>query len=89
MNTRPDLSPTVRRSFALPRQLLEEAMHAAPAELHDNLNRLVRLALEEFVAHRREEAFARQMAEMARDPQIQTEISSAHHEFRNTELDGL
>jgi len=43
----------VRRSVALPRELIEEATNLAPRELRDNLNRLVVVSLEEFVARRK------------------------------------
>ena len=61
-------SKSVRRSVVLPRQLLAEAAGAAPKELHDNFNRLVRVALEEYIARREREAFKQSMERMARIP---------------------
>ena len=53
----------MRRSFALSRQLVEEASAAAPLHLRHNLNRLVTVALQEFAARQKarefEEAVAR------------------------------
>ena len=89
MSTRRHPTGTLRRSFALPRHLIEEAVKAAPPELHDNLNRLVTVALQEYVTRRRDEEFARQMAEMARDPQMRAEIKTIAHDFRHAESDGL
>lgn len=80
---------TVRRSVALPPSLVEEARRAAPGPLKDNFNLLVREALAEYVARRKEEEFDRQMAEMARDPDLQRESRALELEFRPAEKDGL
>ena len=62
-------SSVVRRSFALPEQVLEEAATLAPPDLRANWNRLVRTALEEFIVQRKRERFLGSMIEMSRDPQ--------------------
>ncbi len=80
---------TVRRSVALPSQLLESAMAAAPPEVRGKVNRLVRVALEEFVARRKARAFERSMAEMAADPEIAYQSRALSEEFSSTEADGL
>ncbi|GMU52672.1 MAG: hypothetical protein AMXMBFR33_18180 [Candidatus Xenobia bacterium] len=80
---------TVRRSFALPRVLIEEALAAAPPGLQNNLNSLVKEALREYIAHRREADFARAMADMARDPEILRECNRIEREFQAAESDGL
>ncbi|MEW6277528.1 MAG: hypothetical protein AB1758_02815 [Candidatus Eremiobacterota bacterium] len=80
--------PTVRRSFALPSQLIEDVMAAAP-EMRGNLNAVVKAALQEYVDRRRTMAFEASLVEMARDPQIQTLCRQLDVEFRATELDGL
>lgn len=80
---------TVRRSVALPPALVEEARKAAPPALQDNFNLLVREALTEYVARRKEEEFDRQMAEMALDPDLCRESETLEMEFQQTELDGL
>jgi metal-responsive CopG/Arc/MetJ family transcriptional regulator len=80
---------TVRRSFALPYRLLEEVIRVAPPEGPDNLNALVREALEEYVVRRRDEAFAEEMARMAKDPQVRRESKRIDEEFRAAEGDGL
>lgn len=80
---------TVRRSFALPYALLKDVLAVAPPEGPGNLNAVVREALEEYVVHRREEAFAEEMARMARDPQVGRESDRVMEEFRAAEGDGL
>jgi len=80
---------TVRRSVALARQLVDEAKAAAPPELRDNLNRLVTVALQEFAAKRKQQAFEEAMAQMAADPAIQAECGSIAKEFATAETDGL
>ncbi len=80
---------TIRRSVALPRQLINEASAVAPPELRQNLNRLVTVALQEFAAKRRERAFEEAMAQMAADPAIQAECASISKDFTTAEADGL
>ena len=80
---------TVRRSVALPRQLVEEASALASPELGQNLNRLVTVALQEFTGRRRARAFEEAMAQMATDPAIRTECAAIEKDFRVTEADGL
>ena len=82
-------SNTVRRSVALSRQLLEEARGVAPKELRSNWNRLVVVALQEFVARRRQQNFEESMARMAADPQIRKECRFIAAEFAGAERDGL
>jgi hypothetical protein len=79
----------VRRSVALPRSLVEEVAAAAPPGLRGNLNRLVTIALREFVARRKARAFRLAMAEMAADPAIQSENRAMQREFAVAEKDGL
>jgi hypothetical protein len=80
---------TVRRSVALPRWLAEEAAGAAPPEIRGNLNRIVTVALEEFVARRKNREFERAMAEMAADRQIRVASQAMDREFAAAESDGL
>ena len=82
------VTKTVRRSVALPIEVVEEAQRAAPL-LRDNLNRLVIVALKEFVAHRRQLDFEAAMARMAADPKIRAESSRVAPEFAAAENDGL
>jgi hypothetical protein len=79
----------VRRSVALPRTLVDEALRVAPRELRGNLNRLVVISLEEFVARRKAAAFAEAMAQMAHDPSICQESARIATEFAAAALDGL
>ena len=80
---------TVRRSVALPRQLVQDAVEAAPAELRGNLNRLMLTSLREFTERRRAQAFEEAMAKMASDPGIQKECAAISQEFAEAEADGL
>jgi hypothetical protein len=80
---------TVRRSVALPRGLVEEVTAVAPPDLQGNMNRLVTVALREFVARRKARAFRRAMAAMASDPAIQAENAAIAREFAAAEGDGL
>ena len=80
---------TVRRSVALPGKLVEAALEAAPPELRGNLNRLMRVSLEEFVARRKKADFERVMAEMAADPALQAASRAISDEFAAADGDGL
>jgi hypothetical protein len=83
------LTATVRRSVALPRSLVTEVTSVAPPELQGNLNRLVTVALREFLARRKARDFRRAMAEMAADPAIRAENAAIAREFSSAESDGL
>jgi hypothetical protein len=85
----PRASHTIRRSIAIPAALIEEAQNVAPAGPRTSFNRLVRIALEEFVARRREERFATEMERMAQDPDVQAELRTIEHEFAVADGDGL
>jgi metal-responsive CopG/Arc/MetJ family transcriptional regulator len=82
-------SGTVRRSFALPLRLLEEVREVAPDEGPGNLNALVRVALEQYVARRKDEEFGEEMERMAQDPQVRKVSDLILKEFRSAEGDGL
>jgi hypothetical protein len=82
-------SRTVRRSVALPRELVEEAQGAAPPELAHNLNRLVATALREYAARQQRRAVEQAIAQMAADPAIQAECGTIARDFAATEGDGL
>ena len=79
----------IRRSIALPRQVIDEVTAAAPAPLRHNFNRLVTTALREFAAKQRSQAFARAMSEMAADSQIRSECEVIERQFAKFEADGL
>jgi hypothetical protein len=79
----------VRRSVALPGELVQELSTLAPAELRGNWNRLVTVALREYAARRRALAFESQMAAMASDPAVQVECANIAREFSVADLDGL
>ncbi len=85
----PATSQVVRRSFALPRHIVTEAMAVAPAELQTNLNRLVTTALEEYTAARKQRAFEAAMAAMAADPAVTRVSADLLAAFRPSEADGL
>lgn len=82
-------SRTVRRSVALPQEVVDEARAAAPAELKENLNRLVIVSLREFAARRRSLAFDRAMEAMGADPAIQAECEQIEQALAGAEADGL
>lgn len=82
-------SRTIRRSVALPRQLVEEASALAPPHLRQNLNRLVTVALQEFAARQRAREFEEAIARMARDPAIRAECAAISTAFQSAEADGL
>lgn len=80
---------TVRRSVALPGQLIRDVTAVAPPEVSHNLNRLVTIALQEFVARRRQRDFEAAMARMAEDPAIRAENARIGRAFKGAERDGL
>jgi hypothetical protein len=80
---------TVRRSVALPKSLVDDLTRAAPPELKSNLNRLVIVALGEFIKSRRRIAFEQAMSQMAADPAALAEIAAIQEEFRPADSDGL
>lgn len=82
-------SVTVRRSVALPKELIDEVQTVAPVELRDNLNRLVIVALQDFAAKQKAHAFEEAMAQMATDEQLQEESRTINEEFVVAEADGL
>jgi len=82
-------SSVVRRSFALPRRVVEEAAALAPQELKRNWNRLVRTALEHFIIQQKRRRFDESMAAMAKDPQAMALNRQISEEFSVTDADGL
>ena len=82
-------SHIVRRSFALPKNLVDEVTALAPAHARKNLNRLVTVVLRDFAARQKERAFEEAMVRMAADPAIRNEGASISREFRVCERDGL
>jgi len=80
---------TIRRSVALPYKLIEEVRTVAPPELRENLNRLVTVALQDFVTQRKKRSFEESMAQMADDPAIRKECAVLSEEFVIAEGDGL
>ena len=80
---------TIRRSVALPESLATEVMAIAMSGTEKNFNRVVLLALSEFVANRKREPFSQAMKQMAEDPAIVTECAAVNREFAEAESDGL
>jgi len=80
---------TIRRSIALPNELVEELRSIAPPELRNNFNRLVTFILIDFTRRQKKYQFETAMAEMANDPAIQEVCSVLSEEFAETENDGL
>jgi hypothetical protein len=83
------MTKTVRRSVALPQDVVVEAVALAPLPLRDNFNRLVITALKEYVARQKALAFEEAMGRMAADPAIWVESEKITREFKPAELDGL
>jgi hypothetical protein len=86
---RKKLPKTMRRSVALPRRVVEEASAVAPAQVGQDLNKLVTVALQEFAKRRKTQAFDKAMAQMAADPAIRAECAAIERDFRIAETDGL
>ena len=80
---------TIRRSIALPNELVEELRSVAPPELRDNFNRLVTFILTDFTRRQKKYQFEAAMAEMANDPTILEACSVLSEEFTEAENDGL
>ena len=80
---------TIRRSIALPNELVEELLTVAPPELRNNFNRLVTFVLIDFTKRQKKYQFETAMAEMADDPAIRKECSVLSEEFTVAENDGL
>ena len=80
---------TVRKSVALPREIVEDAIRVAPKELKKNFNRLVLTALEEFTGHRNAISFDEEMAAMADDPAIKADCAAISRDFADADYDGL
>ena len=79
----------IRRSVAIPSQLLEEIHNVTEPALRTNFNRLVVTALRDYSIRKKEEAFEKQMAQMAADPGIRSEMEQISVEFSKAERDGL
>jgi hypothetical protein len=82
-------SKSIRRSVALPESLATEAMAVAPDEQKKNFNRVVVLALTEFIAARKRKAFAKSMEMMAADREVVSECAVIQAGLQETEMDGL
>ncbi|MBI3270573.1 MAG: hypothetical protein HYZ53_16320 [Planctomycetes bacterium] len=80
---------TVRRSVALPRRLVDDAMGALPPAERANFNGLVKLALTQFCARRKQAEFEAAMARMAADPELRAASRRITSEFERAERDGL
>jgi hypothetical protein len=79
----------VRRSVALPHDLVREALAVASPDTAGNLNRLVVQSLAEFIARRKAQAFEDAMARMGADPAIRAECKLLSAGLAHTESDGL
>ncbi len=80
---------TIRRSIALPNELVEELRTVAPPELRDNFNRLVTFILIDFTRRQKKYQFEKAMVEMGDDPAIRKVCSVLSEEFMVAENDGL
>jgi len=80
---------TIRRSFALSSKLVDEALTVSTDAEKANLNKLVTIALEEYVSFRKRREFEKSMLAMGSDPEILGECSAISQQFASTEMDGL
>ncbi|MCG3133456.1 MAG: hypothetical protein HMLKMBBP_00624 [Planctomycetes bacterium] len=72
---------TIRRSFALPRALVDQVAEAAPPDYGSNLNAVVRRVLEDYVARRRSESLDAALDAMAADPAVRAAAAEIESEF--------
>jgi hypothetical protein len=68
---------------------VEKVSEAAPPEYRGNLNGVVRLALEEFVARRERDAFEREMVEMADEPGFREKVRAMSRDMEGLDDQGL
>ena len=80
---------TVRRSFALPSKLIDEARLVSSKEEAPNLNKIVTIALQEYVSNKKRRDFETAMLAMGNDPEILRECATINQDFAQTEMDGL
>lgn len=80
---------TIRRSFALSRKLVDEALMVSAATEKVNLNKLVTIALQEFVNSKRRLEFEKSMRAMGSDPEVLRQCAVIGEEFARAEDDGL
>jgi UDP-glucose 6-dehydrogenase len=80
---------TIRRSFALSRKLIDEALMVSAGTEKVNLNKLVTIALQEYINSKKRREFEKSMALMGSDPEILRECAAIADEFAQAENDGL
>jgi hypothetical protein len=85
----PQRAHVVRRSVAIPAEVVASALDAAPPELRTNFNRLTIVALREYTERQRAIRLEQAIAEMAADPAIQAACGAISVEFGQTDADGL
>lgn len=83
------LPKTIRRSFALPRKLIDEAVTMSTKAEKANLNKLVTIALQEYIDNRKRREFETAMQAMGNDPEVLRECQGIERDFAQTEMDGL
>lgn len=79
----------VRRSVAIPAEVVASAIDAAPAELRGNFNRLTIVALTEYAERKRALRIAEAIEAMGQDPAIRSVCREIARDFAPTEPDGL
>ena len=80
---------SVRRSFVIPSKLIDEVLSLDAADKTMNLNKLVTIALQEYVDNKKRREFEKSMLAMGTDPDILRECASINEDFTATETDGL
>lgn len=80
---------TVRRSVAIPADLLRELTTYAPEKLRGNMNQLMITAVREYIERAKAAEFERDMVAMASDKAMAGECKAIETEFNVTDGDGL
>ena len=79
----------IRRSVALPGELVKLAQDFIAPDKRDNLNGLVKLALQEFVRQHRYQAFRHSVQQLAQDPKFIAENKKMLEDYAGADEDGL
>jgi hypothetical protein len=79
----------VRRSVVISSELAEALVTVPRTSARTNFNRIVTVALEEYLQRQQQKSFMEAMRHMAEDEEIQRECQAIAQEFGSAETDGL
>lgn len=79
----------VRRSVAIPAEVVASAIAAAPPELRGNFNRLTIVALREYAERKRALRIEQAIEAMGQDPAILSACREIARDLASAERDGL